>query len=159
MLLSIIILLKLSVINVQSWWTVLRLLLLSMKWYRKAYTVKYLIWDALNLQIFYGSRLVVQLSSPNPMKPGVKSRKEDVVGAAPTGDAPTTSEWSTILLPTKAGIISETWRYLEAKITRLYCLWEMIFHSRQDHLSISFHQLYENLSVNLVEAVCFNGLC
>ena len=25
---------------------------------------------------------------------------EDVVGAAPTGDAPTTSEWSTILLPT-----------------------------------------------------------
>ena len=26
---------------------------------------------------------------------------EDVVGVAPTGDAPTTSEWSTILLPTK----------------------------------------------------------
>ena len=26
---------------------------------------------------------------------------EDVVGAAPTGDAPTTSEWATILLPTK----------------------------------------------------------
>ena len=26
---------------------------------------------------------------------------EDVVGAAPTGDAPTTSEWSTIILPTK----------------------------------------------------------
>ena len=26
---------------------------------------------------------------------------EDVVGAAPTGAAPTTSEWSTILLPTK----------------------------------------------------------
>ena len=25
---------------------------------------------------------------------------EDVVGAAPTGDAPTASEWSTILLPT-----------------------------------------------------------
>ena len=24
---------------------------------------------------------------------------EDVVGAAPTGDAPTTSEWSTIVLP------------------------------------------------------------
>ena len=24
---------------------------------------------------------------------------EDVVGAAPTGDAPTTSEWSTTLLP------------------------------------------------------------
>ena len=35
---------------------------------------------------------------------------EDVVGAAPTGDAPTTSEWSTILLPTKAQLISEAWR-------------------------------------------------
>ena len=34
---------------------------------------------------------------------------EDVVGAAPTGDAPTTSEWSTILLPTKVQLILETW--------------------------------------------------
>ena len=31
---------------------------------------------------------------------------EDVVGAAPTGDAPNTSEWSTILLPTKVRLIS-----------------------------------------------------
>ena len=37
---------------------------------------------------------------------------EDVVGAAPTGDAPTTSEWSTILLPTKVRVILETWRWL-----------------------------------------------
>ena len=36
---------------------------------------------------------------------------EDVVGAAPTGDAPTTSELSTILLPTKVRLILETWRY------------------------------------------------
>ena len=35
---------------------------------------------------------------------------EDVVGAAPTGDAPTTSEWSTILLPTMVRLILETWR-------------------------------------------------
>ena len=35
---------------------------------------------------------------------------EDVVGAAPTGDAPTTSESSTILLPTKVCLILETWR-------------------------------------------------
>ena len=34
---------------------------------------------------------------------------EDVVGAAPTGDAPTTSEWSTILLPTKVQLILEVW--------------------------------------------------
>ena len=35
---------------------------------------------------------------------------EDVVGAAPTGDAPTTSELSTILLQTKVRLILETWR-------------------------------------------------
>ena len=36
---------------------------------------------------------------------------EDVVGAAPAGDAPTTSEWSTILLPTKVRLILEAcWR-------------------------------------------------
>ena len=36
---------------------------------------------------------------------------EDVVGAAPTGDAPTTSELSTILLPTKVRLILEVLRY------------------------------------------------
>ena len=35
----------------------------------------------------------------------------DVVGAAPTGDAPTTSERSTILLPAKVRPILEVWRY------------------------------------------------
>ena len=29
----------------------------------------------------------------------------------PTGDAPTTSEWATIQLPTKVRLILETWRY------------------------------------------------
>ena len=33
---------------------------------------------------------------------------EDVVGAAPTGNAPTTSKWSTTLLPTKVWLILET---------------------------------------------------
>ena len=32
---------------------------------------------------------------------------EDVVGAASPGDAPTTSEWSTILLPIKVPLILE----------------------------------------------------
>ena len=41
-----------------------------------------------------------------------KVENEDVVWAAPTGDAPTTSEWSTILLPTKVCLILETWRYV-----------------------------------------------
>ena len=39
-----------------------------------------------------------------------KVENEDVVGAAPTGDAPTTSEWSTIKLPTKVRLILEIWR-------------------------------------------------
>ena len=37
---------------------------------------------------------------------------EDVVGAAPTGVAPTTSELSTILLPTKVRLILEVLRYV-----------------------------------------------
>ena len=47
-------------------------------------------------QNFNVSRLGMQLSLRNILKPGVKVENEDVVGAAPTGDAPTTSEWSTI---------------------------------------------------------------
>ena len=35
---------------------------------------------------------------------------EDVVGAAPTGDAPTTSELSTIILPTEVWLILEVLR-------------------------------------------------
>ena len=47
------------------------------------------------------SHLVLPLSLPIPLKLGVKSRMRIVVGAAPTADAPTKSEWSSILLPTK----------------------------------------------------------
>ena len=36
---------------------------------------------------------------------------EDVVGAVPTGDAPTTSGWSAILLPTKVWLILEVWQF------------------------------------------------
>ena len=37
---------------------------------------------------------------------------EDVVGAAPTGDAPTTSEWSTILLRAKVQLVLRVWQYV-----------------------------------------------
>ena len=56
------------------------------------------------------SRLALQLSLYNPLKPGVKVESEDVVGATPIGDAPTTSEWSTMLLPTKVRNILDVWR-------------------------------------------------
>ena len=42
---------------------------------------------------------------------------EDVVGAAPTGYALTTSEWSTILLPTKVPLILDVWQYVFLKIS------------------------------------------
>ena len=59
------------------------------------------------------SRFVLQLSLPNPLKPGVKSRmKLNVVGAAPTGDAPIISQWSTILLSTKVWLILEMEGYV-----------------------------------------------
>ena len=35
-----------------------------------------------------------------------------VVGAAPTGDAPTTSEWSTMLLPTKVRLMLKSLRFI-----------------------------------------------
>ena len=54
--------------------------------------------------------LVLQLSLPKPLQPCVKVENEDVVGTAPTGDAPTTSEWSAILLPTVVWLILEVWR-------------------------------------------------
>ena len=41
------------------------------------------------------------------------AENEDVVGAAPTGAAPTTSEWSTILLPSRVRLILEVLRYLQ----------------------------------------------
>ena len=42
------------------------------------------------------SRLILHLSLPNLSKARCQVENEDVVEAAPTGDAPTTSEWSTI---------------------------------------------------------------
>ena len=53
----------------------------------------------------------------------VNSYNEDVAGAEPTGDTPTASEWSTILLHTKVWLIWEVWRYLiEIYIRMWYCM-------------------------------------
>ena len=57
---------------------------------------------------FFSSRLAVVSDQYIEAKCHVKH--EDVVGAAPTGDAPTTSELSTIYLPTRVRLILETWR-------------------------------------------------
>ena len=58
--------------------------------------MNFAIWD-----------LILQLPLPNPLE------NEDVVWAALIGDAPTTSEWSTIILPNKVRLIFEVWWYLK----------------------------------------------
>ena len=44
-----------------------------------------------------------------------QSKTTATVGAVPTGDAPTTYEWSKIVLPTKPCLILEVWQYLKFK--------------------------------------------
>ena len=64
------------------------------------YTVKYLIKDARNPKFkCFSSRPGVV--SVQYIKAMCYAENEDVAGAAPRADAPTTSEWSTILLPIK----------------------------------------------------------
>ena len=57
----------------------------------------------------FSSRLAVVFAQAIDARYQVEN--EDVVGA-PTGDAPTTSELSTMLLPADVRLILETWRYL-----------------------------------------------
>ena len=74
------------------------------------------------------SCLVLQLFLPNPLKP-------HVVGAAPAGAAPTTSEWSTNLLPTKVRLILEIWWCLSGGIL-IYQSWSYIFIQKQIWFSL-----------------------
>ena len=56
----------------------------------------------------FSSRLVVVFAQSIEARCLVEN--EDVIGAPPIGDAPATSEWSTILLPTMVQLILEVWR-------------------------------------------------
>ena len=58
------------------------------------------------------ARLVLEVAFAQSMGVMCQGENEDVIGAAPTGDGPATSEWSTSLLTTKARLISEVWRYM-----------------------------------------------
>ena len=65
--------------------------------YHQTFDINHTKFQNLNV-----SHFVLKLSLANLLKPGVNYvKKEDVVAAAPTGNTPITSEWSTILLPTK----------------------------------------------------------
>ena len=59
---------------------------------------------------WFSSRLAVVFAQSIEARCWVEN--EVVVGAAPTGDAPITSELWTILLPTKVHLILEVWRYV-----------------------------------------------
>ena len=61
----------------------------------------------------FSSRLAFVIAQSNEARCSVEN--EDVVGAAPTGDAPTTSEWSTISLPTNVRLILDTWWLASAR--------------------------------------------
>ena len=65
----------------------------------------------------FSSRLTVLFAQ------SIEVEHENVVGAAPTGDAPTTPEWSTRLLPTKGRIISEVWQYVPVFKIRSETCW------------------------------------
>ena len=55
--------------------------------------------------------LILPLSLPNPLKPDVKLRKKMYLEQH-WCNAPATSEWSKILLPTKVWLILEVWWYI-----------------------------------------------
>ena len=57
-------------------------------------------------------RLVVAVVFAQSIEAKWQVENEDVVGAAPTGDAPTRPEWSTILSPTDVRLILEVWVYI-----------------------------------------------
>ena len=58
----------------------------------------------------FSSRLAVVIAQSIEARCQVEN--EDVVGGAPKVYAPTTSEWPTILLPSKVRLILEVWWYL-----------------------------------------------
>ena len=73
-------------------------------WFNVPSNLHYKVHQIPKLKCF-SSHLAVAFAQSTEAR--YQAENEDVVGAAPTGDAPTTSEWSTILLPTKVWLILE----------------------------------------------------
>ena len=64
----------------------------------------------------FSSRFAVVIVQNIEAKCSVQN--DDVDGAVPSGDAPTTSVWSTNLLPTKFPLILEIWRYFNEALVK-----------------------------------------
>ena len=86
--------------HVHNSWDVLHV---WMKSYRQTSNISCTKIDRIPKLKCFLSHFAVVCAQSIEAKSSVKN--EDVVGAAPTGDAPTTSEWSTISLPTKERLI------------------------------------------------------
>ena len=85
--------------NKDVWQLLLTRVTIAKTEYRKAWNISRKIlklkWLTSRLTVVFAQSIETRFEVEN----------EDVVGAAPTGDAPTTSEWSTNSLPTKARFI------------------------------------------------------
>ena len=100
---------------------------ISMNWLRSCYnnTVKFYKYCKISnirhtkFQNLNDSRFIMLLSLPNPFKLIVKLRMK--MWLEQHRHDPTTSEWSTILLPTKVHLILEVWQYLSS-ITYVTCV-------------------------------------
>ena len=95
--------------------------------------INHIKWQNLNI-----SQLVLQLFFALYWS---KVEKDEVVGAAPTGDAPATSEWSTILLPTKVRLILEVGWYLHLE------QWKSEFWCPYRHVTRVFTCFFHELSI------------
>ena len=84
--------------------------------YGKISNIRCTISQTLNV-----SCLALHLSLLKSIEARYYVENEDVVGAAPTGDAPSTTEWLTIILPTRVHLILEALRYaFILRITNMY---------------------------------------
>ena len=100
--------------------------------------IQYKAYQILKLKCFL-SRLAAVFTQSIQARCWVEN--EDVVGAATTGDAPTTFEWSTIVLSTKVWVISKVWEYV---IVLLY----------QANLQLK----YREIQLSIILTVVFAGL-
>ena len=64
--------------------------------------------------------LVILVAFAQTVETRCSVENEDVDGAAPTGDAPTISEWWTFLLPTKVHLVLDFWEYALKCIYRYF---------------------------------------
>ena len=85
-----------------------------------------------------------------------KVENGDVVGAAPTGDAPTSCEWSTNLLPTKVHLILQVWRKCHYWFQGIMSVWKyiMIFFYQRRPLPYARFYIFLNTSLGPCRIHC-----